>query len=136
MKEIKLFKYINTYFGNAYVRYFVLFSWCKNFPCNNIKWNNIVFCNLYDLWFHEFVMLKPTLHNQTTPDSLLILEFIINYQGFFQAVWFTNVYQMKIEFSINLVQSHLKPTPMVLTEVSESFLLQKRFMGKKVFNCM
>ena len=28
-------------------------------------------------------------------------------QGFFQAVWFTTVYQMKIEFSIGLVQYHL-----------------------------
>ena len=32
-------------------------------------------------------------------------------QGFFQAVWFTTVYQIKIEFTINLVQSHPKPTP-------------------------
>ena len=46
-------------------------------------------------------------------------------QGFFQAVWFTTVYQMKIEFSINLVQSHPKP-PHGGSEMSE-----KGFMGKK-----
>ena len=31
-------------------------------------------------------------------------------QGFFQAVCFTTVYQMKIEFSINLAQSHPRST--------------------------
>ena len=96
-----------------------------------------MFFVIYDFWFHEFVLLKLTLDNQTTPDSILILEFIvINYQGFFQVVWFTNIYQMKIEFSIKLVQSHLKPTPMILAEVSKSFSPQKGFMGEKVVSCM
>ena len=32
-------------------------------------------------------------------------------KGFFQAVWFTTVYRMKIEFRINLIQFHPKPPP-------------------------
>ena len=55
-------------------------------------------------------------------------------QGLFQAVWFTTVYRMKIEFSINLAQSHLKPTTssstMVGAEVSEN-VLKKGFVGEK-----
>ena len=39
-----------------------------------------LFFVLYDLWFHEFAMLKPTWNNLTILDSILILEFIvINY---------------------------------------------------------
>ena len=35
---------------------------------------------IYDLWFHEFEMLKPTLNNLKILDSILTLEFIvINY---------------------------------------------------------
>ena len=30
MKEIKMCKQINAYFGNAYARYFLFFSWCEN----------------------------------------------------------------------------------------------------------
>ena len=30
-----MLKKVNTYFGNAYVRYFVFFSWCENLSCNN-----------------------------------------------------------------------------------------------------
>ena len=52
-------------------------------------------------------------------------------QGFFQAVWFTTVYQMKIEFSINLVQSHPKPTPSPLPPHGGSEMSEKGFMGKK-----
>ena len=31
----KMQKKINAYFGNAYVRCFVLFSWCENITSNN-----------------------------------------------------------------------------------------------------
>ena len=36
-----------------------------------------LFFVIYDLQFHEFVMLKPTLNNLMIPDSILILEFIV-----------------------------------------------------------
>ena len=51
-------------------------------------------------------------------------------KGFFQAVWFTTVYRMKIEFRINLIQFHPKPPrpPMVCTE---NFSPHKRIYGKK-----
>ena len=53
-------------------------------------------------------------------------------QGFFQTVWFTTVYRMKIEFHINLIQFHPKPTLLMLgTEVSETFSPQKRIYGEK-----
>ena len=32
-------------------------------------------------------------------------------QGFFQAVWFTTIYQIKIEFTFNFFLSHPKPPP-------------------------
>ena len=39
-----------------------------------------LFFVIYDLQFHEFVILKPTLNNLTILDSNLTLEFIvINY---------------------------------------------------------
>ena len=39
-----------------------------------------LFFAIYDLWFHEFVMLKPTLNDMTILDSILTLEIIvINY---------------------------------------------------------
>ena len=34
-KKMQMRKKINTYFGNAYVRYFRFFSWCENMTCNN-----------------------------------------------------------------------------------------------------
>ena len=77
-----MLKWINTYFGNAYVRYFVFFFWCENLSCNNACTTDetTLFFVIYDLWFHKFVMLKPTLNNLTIPDSILILKFIvINY---------------------------------------------------------
>ena len=44
-------KKINAYFGNAYVRYFVLFSCCKNVTCKNacnyLNKKNFVFL-IYD----------------------------------------------------------------------------------------
>ena len=36
-----------------------------------------LFLVIYDLWFHEFFMLKPALGNLAIPDSILILEFIV-----------------------------------------------------------
>ena len=65
-----------------YVRYFVFFSWCENLSYNNAcnTDEKTLFFVIYDLWPHEFVMLKPTLHNLAIPNSILILEFIvINY---------------------------------------------------------
>ena len=41
-----------------------------------------LFFVIYDLWFHEFEMLKPTLNNLTILDSILTLEFVINYRMF------------------------------------------------------
>ena len=42
-----------------------------------------LFFVIYDMWFHEFVTLKPTLNDLTIPDFILILEFIaINYSIF------------------------------------------------------
>ena len=60
-----MLKWISPYFGNAYIRYFLLFSWCKNLSCNNAcnTHETTWFFVIYDLWFHEFVMLKPTLNN-------------------------------------------------------------------------
>ena len=51
-------------FGNVYVRYFVFFSWCENMTCNNACNTDKItlFSVIYDLWFHECVMLKPTLN--------------------------------------------------------------------------
>ena len=45
-------------------------------PCNNAcnKDEMTLFSVMYDLWFHEFVMLKPTLNW----DNLMILDFIID----------------------------------------------------------
>ena len=49
--------------------------------CNTVKTTWIFV--IYDLWFHEFVLLKPTLNNLTTLGSNLTLEFIfINYHCF------------------------------------------------------
>ena len=43
-----MLKHINTYFGNAYVRYF--FYWCKNLSCNNVITDEtILFFVIYDL---------------------------------------------------------------------------------------
>ena len=36
-----------------------------------------LFFVIYDLRFHEFVMLKPILNNLTIRDSILIFEFIV-----------------------------------------------------------
>ena len=58
-------KYINAYFGNAYVRYFVFFSCRENMTCNNAcntKEEITLFFVIYDLGFHQFLMLKPTLN--------------------------------------------------------------------------
>ena len=72
---------MNTYFGNDYVRHF--FSRCQKIchaivSCNTDK--TTLFLMIYDLWFHEFEMLKPTLNNLKILDSILTLEFIvINY---------------------------------------------------------
>ena len=61
--KIKMLEQINAYFGNAYVRYFVLFSWCENMTCNNAcNTDKITFFVICDLGFHEFLMLKLTLN--------------------------------------------------------------------------
>ena len=46
MKEIKMRKQINAYFGNARVRYFVFFSWCENGTSNNACSASKRTCNL------------------------------------------------------------------------------------------
>ena len=44
---------------------------------------------IYDLWFHDFLMLKPTLNNLTIPDSILILEFLLLTTACFKVLLFT-----------------------------------------------
>ena len=54
---------MNVCLWNAYIRDFVLFSWCENMTCNNTCDTDeitLVFV-IYDLPFYEFVMLKLTL---------------------------------------------------------------------------
>ena len=56
----------------------MFFSWCKN--CHTIMLCNTdetaLFFVIYDLWFHEFVMLKPNLNKLMVLYSILTLEFI------------------------------------------------------------
>ena len=59
MKEIKMLKEMNTYFGNAYVRFFFFFfSFCENFnaimSCNTY-YEITLFFVIYNLRLHEFV---------------------------------------------------------------------------------
>ena len=63
-----MLKYINTYFGNAYIRFFFFFflgaKICHVIMlCNTDK--TTLFFVIYDLRFHEFVLMKPNLNNLT-----------------------------------------------------------------------
>ena len=58
----------------------------------------------------NFVAAKRDLWGKK---KLLTPSKALGVQEFFQAVWFNTVYRMKIEFSINLVQSHRKPTTLI-----------------------
>ena len=52
--------------------------WKKTQIEKNKNKNTItLFLVIYDLWFLEFVMLKPTLNNLMNPESILILEFFV-----------------------------------------------------------
>ena len=87
-----MLKNINTYFGNAYVRYFVFFSWCKNLLCNNACKidDTTLFLVIYDLWLHEFVMLKTDFKYLTIPDSILLLTTTC-----FKVLFFFDVFLIK-----------------------------------------
>ena len=55
----KILKWINAYFGNAYERYSVFFSWfvimaCNN-ACNTDKTDKSFYCNL---WFYVLACLN------------------------------------------------------------------------------
>ena len=77
-----MLKKINTYFGKAYVRFLFFFSFLGVKICHVIlhvmQMKKLCLFVIYDLWFHEFVMLKPTLNNLVVPDSILISEFVVN----------------------------------------------------------
>ena len=92
-------------------------SYRKHLICRS---NQLIgFCMMISLGLNGWALFKDMfgftkwMHFISSSSSVQKNCFIINYfwhQGFFQSVWFTTVYWMNIEFSINLVQSHPKPT--------------------------
>ena len=72
-----MLQWINTYFANASVRYFFLGAKICHVIMSCTTDETTLFFVIYDLWFHEFVMLKPILNNLTILDSILTLEFIV-----------------------------------------------------------
>ena len=59
MKEIKMLKEMNTYFGNAYVRFFFFFflfvKICNAIMSCNTYYEISLFFVIYNLRLHEFV---------------------------------------------------------------------------------